>query len=161
MVNKPSWFQRGVDLPIQTPDGQTPCVHVKANRGEKKNCPSLSGNITTRCQICASRWGTNLTTLHTLFWNYLYVLTRQNIDSNSSKQRTKSPWQFKPRGLEVSRCQISNLHIYRHSYVRPPQHELHSRAHTREETEVEDEQWTRVLPATNAPAAERPVCWLY
>ncbi|KAG0537530.1 hypothetical protein BDA96_03G156400 [Sorghum bicolor] len=45
--------------------------------------------------------------------------------------------------------------------VRPPQHELHSRAHTREETEVEDEQWTRVLPATNAPAAERPVCWLY
>ena len=45
--------------------------------------------------------------------------------------------------------------------VGPGQHELHSHAHTREETEVEDEQWTRVLLATNAPAAGRPVCWLY
>jgi hypothetical protein len=44
--------------------------------------------------------------------------------------------------------------------VSPGQHELHSRAHTREETEVEDEQWTRVLLATNALAAGRPVCWL-
>ena len=59
--------------------------------------------------------------------------------------------------------QISRRPLYNRSvlHVGPGQHELHSHAHTREETEVEDEQWTRVLLATNAPAAGRPVCWLY